>query len=452
MLLTQAWINCKTKLLFLISPNPFYMHSGLRLLFIFSLLSCDITYAHLPEPDRVMVPLGGNTWVQGGQQEKVTNEGLLNWTTPEALVTTYVHFAGKARFKLYLRAMISATSKVEVTVGEDTRTFALTENEKGEYYLGDWWVEAAGYHTFKLRGVTKSATSFGTPTAWILEGDELDRNTSFVRNNEDNYFYWGRRGPSVHLNYPTPPNTEVEWFYNEVTVPVGQDVIGTYFMANGFAEGYFGMQVNSESERRILFSVWSPFKTDDPKAIPEEQRIKMLRKGKDVYTGEFGNEGAGGQSYLKYNWKAGNTYRFLLHGKPSEDSTTTYTAYFYAPEEGKWRIIASFKRPVTTTYLARLHSFLENFIPTTGNTSRRVYFGNQWVKARTGNWTEITECKFTADATARKGYRLDFMGGVEKGQFYLQNCGFFDGTTEIGMPFQRQSKGIEPQIPWGKLP
>ena len=31
-------------------------------------------------------------------------------------------------------------------------------------------------------------------------------------------------------------------------------------MANGFGEGYFGIQVNGPNERRVLFSVWSPFK------------------------------------------------------------------------------------------------------------------------------------------------------------------------------------------------
>lgn len=156
-----------------------------------------------------------------------------------------------------------------------------------------------------------------------------------------------------------------------------------------------------------MFSVWSPFHTDDPKSIPKDKQILLLGKGKEVYSGEFGNEGAGGQSYLKYNWKAGNTYRFLLSGKPSGDSTTTYTAYFFAPEENQWRLIASFKRPKTHTYLKRFHSFLENFIPEMGDAGREVNFGNQWVKSASGKWTELTQAKFTADATARKGYRLD---------------------------------------------
>ena len=280
----------------------------------------------------------------------------------------------------------------------------------------------------------------------------MDEVTAFVRTDEGNFYYWGRRGPSVHLNYPTPAGADVEWFYNEVTVPEGQDVLGSYFMANGFAEGYFGMQVNSATERRILFSVWSPYKTDDPKSIPDDQKIKMLRKGEDVHTGEFGNEGAGGQSYLRYNWQTGNTYRFLLQGTPSGDSTTTYTAYFFAPEQGTWRLVASFKRPHTHTYLKRLHSFLENFIPDTGDKGRRVYFGNQWIRGTSGSWAELTQARFTADATARKGYRMDYAGGSDKQRFFLQNCGFFADYTEIGKEFDRTATGRGPVVELGKLP
>ena len=59
---------------------------------------------------------------------------------------------------------------------------------------------------------------------------------------------WSRRGPSCHLGYTLPTNEDINYFYNEVTIPKGEDKIGSYFMANGFGEGYFGMQVNSETK------------------------------------------------------------------------------------------------------------------------------------------------------------------------------------------------------------
>src|SRR3546814_7623338 len=129
---------------------------------------------------------------------------------------------------------------------------------------------------------------------------------------------------------------------------------------------------SSDLERRVLFSVWSPYKTDNPDDIPEDQRIVLLRKGKEVHAGEFGNEGSGGQSYLRYPWKAGTTYRFLLHGKPDGKGNTSYTAFFYAPEIKQWKLIASFRRPQTSRWLTRFHSFLENFNPRTGDKQRLV--------------------------------------------------------------------------------
>ncbi|GHB72802.1 hypothetical protein GCM10007390_28630 [Persicitalea jodogahamensis] len=402
---------------------------------------------------RIYVPLGGNAWVESADTEKIGESGLTHWQSQKARITSYVRLAKSGKVKVFLDGEMTEGSTIKTTIGRKTITQTFDQADISTPYLGEWQIDRAGYLKIELSDLKKQAEAFGQVRGLILEGSAVDDSAAFVRNNEGNYFYWGRRGPSVHLNYHTDPLAEIEWFYNEVTVPEGQDVLGSYFMANGFAEGYFGMQVNSDTERRVLFSVWSPFKTDDPKSIPESQRITLLKRGKGVYAGEFGNEGAGGQSYLKYSWRAGQTYRFLLRGQPSGDSTTTYTAYFFAPEAGDWQLIASFKRPKTSTHLKRLHSFLENFLPETGNVSRRVYFGNQWVYTTSGGWTSLTKAKFTADATARKGYRLDYSGGVENGQFYLKNCGFFDEHTTIGQEFQIKSHDNQrPGIDFSNLP
>src|SRR5699024_1665902 len=101
-----------------------------------------------------------------------------------------------------------------------------------------------------------------------------------VADNKANHEYWGRRGQSVHLNYKLPSDIDAEWLYSELNVPAKMDPVGSYFMANGFGEGYFGMQVNGPKERRVLFSVWSPYDTNDPSEIPESKRIELLRRGR----------------------------------------------------------------------------------------------------------------------------------------------------------------------------
>jgi len=175
--------------------------------------------------------------------------------------------------------------------------------------------------------------------------------------------HWGRRGPSGNIWHHIPKGTkDIDYFYSELRVPKGQDVIGSYFVANGFNVGYFGMQVNSETERRILFSVWSPYKTDDPSEIPENERVKLLRKGDGVTHNDFGNEGSGGQSYWKYMWKTETTYGFLLKGEPSTEKPghTIYTAWFHTPDD-TWHLIASWSRPKSLPSLKGFYSFAENF-------------------------------------------------------------------------------------------
>src|SRR5690606_16539423 len=288
------------------------------------------------------------------------------------------------------------------------------------------------YVAVEFKGLSKEGEVFADIEDFKIVGSAINEGTRFVKNNEGNFFYWGRRGPSVHLGYQVPKELDVKYYYNEITVPEGEDIIGSYYMANGFTGGYFGIQVNSETERRVLFSVWSPFVTDNPNEIPEEEQIKMLKKGKDVYTGEFGNEGSGGQSYLRYNWKAGTTYKFLLKGEPIGNNHTVYTAWFFAPEEGEWQLIASFNRPKTNSWLTGFHSFLENFSPNQGIYERKVLFGNQWVITKEGQWIEVNRARFTADNTARSGFRIDYAGGkTQNGEFYLRNCGFFSDYTPI---------------------
>jgi hypothetical protein len=402
----------------------------------------------------ITIPIGGNTWSNGDKTGgSVTNNGIENWTDNNTSFTTYVRFAKTGDLKVWVNLKVPVgSSKIQISITGSSKEIDAKGATEKKYYVGEWEIPDTGYIAIQLKGISKTGNAFAEITDLEMEGTAINEHTAYTKNNEGNFFHWGRRGPSVHLNYIVPENENAEWFYNEVTVPKGQDVIGSYFMADGFGEGYFGMQVNSATERHILFSVWSPFKTDNPKDIPEDQKIQLLKKGEDVHAGEFGNEGSGGQSYMNYNWKAGNTCKFLLHGRPDNAGHTIYTAYFYAPEEGTWHLIASFRRPATNTWLKHLYSFLENFSPEQGDSERHVFFGNQWIRTDEGRWVELNKIRFTADNTGRKGYRMDYAGGVKGNEFYLRNCGFFNDYTLIDKLFERPDTQKQPQINLEKLP
>jgi hypothetical protein len=377
---------------------------------------------------KINIPVYGNTWLINKpmrSDELISETGIRGWTQESDRFRTYFRVEKTGLIQIAVMAkVISGKSKLKATFCGKSKNISLSN-------------------------IQKSSNEFAQISEVLISGEATSGKVNYVKDD----FYWGRRGPSVHLNYEVPAEAgNVRWFYNEMTIPEGNDVVGSYFMANGFSDGYFGIQVNSETERRILFSVWSPFKTDDPNAIPEDHKIKLLRKGQDVYSGEFGNEGSGGQSYRKYLWKAGTTYRFLIKGEPSENNSTDYTAYFFAPEIGKWELIASFRRPQTQTYLKRLHAFLENFIPEMGCVTRQVRYTNQWVCNTEGKWTELLRAKFTADATARKESRLDYAGGNTGSFFFLKNCGFFSDKVPFDAWFSRSGSGKAPDINFSQLP
>lgn len=408
-------------------------------------------YKIVPGVVTIDVPLGGNSYLTAGSIGSVGAEGLINWRNPQTVFSTYFKVNKSGDLKLYLKYRADADGNViDITAKGKTFTTTLPKpkvNKDTAIYIGAIEKVDAGYVKVDFKGVTLKGTNYAVPSSLLLSGGASE-GMNFVGNFD---FYWGRRGPSVHMGYTIPSGISAEWFYNEVTIPVGQDPIGSYFMANGFAEGYFGMQVNSTTERRVLFSVWSPYETDDPSSIPPEDQVKLVEKGPGVTVGSFGNEGSGGQSYLIYNWVAGNTYKFLNRIKPAADGYSEYTAYFYAPETGSWRLIAKFLRPKIQTYYKRPHSFVENFSPNVGYIGRKATYNNQWVYTVDGRWLELTEGTFTVDGTGSGGWRMDYKGGVDNSVFFLQNCGFFDEQTSPNSKFNREPTGNPPTDVFSQL-
>ncbi len=392
--------------------------------------------------DQWTIPAGGNGYLIN----KISSpeESKTNWDSKEQkyLISFKTDKPGKVELSVRL-AVPEGKSKIKVSVGKKNFTVNATGKEFNVFKLGAIQL-VAGYCRVEFSGIQKEGPQFAVVSDLLVHSLTPGLELSYVRDNQENRYYWGRRGPSVHLNYELPKGVDIEYFYNELTVPVGQDPQGSYFMADGFGEGYFGMQVNGPEERRILFSVWSPYKTDHPGEIPESDKIRMLSKGEGVHTGEFGNEGSGGQSYFRYGWKAGSTYRFLLKGTPDGKGNTVFTAWFYAPEEAKWQLIASFSRPKTDHYLNRLHSFLENFNDKNGYLTRKGLYANQWCRDKYGNWFPLAKARFTGDDIAKRGYRLDYAGGTEGNGFYLKNGGFFDENVVLNSSFELKTVPSSP--------
>ena len=396
-----------------------------------------------PPSTTIAVPLAGNGYITqpaSGASETITDNGLGNWVNAGSIASTYFRLGQTGQLNVAIKAKVpSGSSSVKVSVNGTAFTINLSGKDYKTYFAGTVNITNAGYVKVDLQGVSKTGTYFSDVSDILIGGSATTANVVFA--NDPQNFYWSRRGPSCHLNYTTPAGGK-EYFYSELTIPAGEDKIGSYFMANGFGEGYMGIQVNSATERRVLFSVWDP----------ATGQTTLLRKGADVTAGRFGGEGTGGQSYMIFNWQTATTYKFLTRGKPDGAGNTVYTSWFFAPEVGNWRLIATWTRPVTNKYLTGFHGFLENFNPDQSYQGRKANWSNQWVRLTSGTWSEITEFKFTVDATGTNKQRLDYAGGVENGKFFLQMGGFFANNVIPNLIFTKTATGQQPTVDLDTLP
>ena len=338
-------------------------------------------------------------------------------------------------------------AKLQVQLDSTGKSYEINVNKSSDFVtvpVGTFSIPEARYHYIQINGISKTGSHFPDIESVIISGPaakDLEYNLSEYKG-----------APSTHLWYQYPKDSTIAWFYNEVTIPVGVNSPNAYYMTNGFSGGYSGIQLNSATERRFIFSVWSNYSTNDPKEIPADYAITLIKKGTDVFTGEFGNEGSGGHSHLVFPWKQGITYKILIGAKPKGDHTI-YSCYYFAPENGKWELMAIWDKTKTDGKLfSGLYSFVENF-GDNGNDFFKADYGNQWICTPSGTWIELTKCFLTTTASPQKHQRYDYGAGVENNQFYMFTGGFKEmNNLAPHTMIERKPNGVHPDIDFNNLP
>ena len=412
-----------------------------KILYLVSLVVASLFVLPAVAQSETVVTLSANGYVTAGPEKNAFIDEqrceLRNWNNPETVVSFYFRVEKSGKMDVALKA--KGHSKIEVSLLGKKKKIKLDSDGLELVKVGAFKVKEPGYIKMDVRGLKiKAGEDFGN-VAEVIVGGEV---APVVCVSPEFSTHFGRRGPSVHLGY-TLPKENVEWFYNEIIVPEEGDIPSSYYMACGFGQGYFGMQNNAPHKRRVLFSVWSPFETDNPADIPDSLRVQLVKKGENVKVNDFGNEGSGGQSYMHYDWKAGERCRFLMGVHPDGGNSTVYTAYFYDNHQNKWVLVASWRRPKTTTWYTNAHSFLENFNPVMGYISRKACYTNQWARTADGKWIPVTQARFTCDATGHHRQRLDYNGGVEGENFFLTMGGFFNDYMKSGTRLERKGNVTE---------
>lgn len=361
--------------------------------------------------------------------------GITGWKSDKLHVSWFgeLKVAGKLTATVALEASKGGSPKFRLTIGGEQHEAVA---KGGSVAFGEYSVAKPGYVRFELTSLNGSRETGGIE-ALVLDGAAVE-NAHF--NMEPR-----RNAASVHLMYPTPKEAKIAMFYNEVTAV--EDPVATYYMACGFSRGYFGMQVNSPTERRIIFSVWDAAtgqSAKDRSTVSKDDQTQLLAKGEGVQASVFGNEGTGGHSHLVYPWKTGQAQRFVVTAKPDGDHTI-YTGYWFQPDKQRWLLMASFRAPKDGGWLRGLYSFSEDFDEANGHLHRKALYGPQWIRPGESPWQELTEAKFSCDATG-KADRLDRFMGVENGRFFLSHGGFVPGFTKFSESFTRPAAGSAPVI------
>jgi hypothetical protein len=242
---------------------------------------------------------------------------------------------------------------------------------------------------------------------------------------------------SVHLGYPAAEGVA---FYTEAKVEKSAE--GTYFMTCGWGKGYFGIQELGNGKKIVLFSVWDPTNGDDPKKVPEERKVKLLHKDPEVRVGRFGNEGTGGQSFYDYDWKIGETYRFLVTAKADGKNRTAYSGYFFNPEKKQWKHLVTFateSQELLKGYYSFVEDFRRNRISTTK--TRTAIFSNGWVKTTKGDWVALNKARFTGDSNPV----LNIDAGRREESFFLSTGGDIENkTTKLRELIEKQTTQTAP--------
>lgn len=378
----------------------------------------------------------------------ISARGLIKWDDSKTFSRTFFYPQQKGTIHVALKLKSwNGNSKLKVQLDRSGKSYVIHVNETDDFItvpVGTFYIPDARYHYIQINGISKTGNNFPDIESIVIS----DPAAKDLKYNLSEY----KGAPSTHLWYEYPKDSTIAWFYNEVTIPVGVNSSNAYYMTNGFSGGYSGIQLNSATERRFIFSVWSNYSTNDPKEIPADYAITLIKKGKDVFTGEFGNEGSGGHSHIVFPWKNGATYKILIGAKPAGDHTI-YSCYYWTPESGKWKLMAIWDKTKTGGKLfSGLYSFVENF-GSNGNDFFKADYGNQWVCTPSGTWIELTKCRLTTTASPKKHQRYDYGAGVEDNKFYMYTGGFKKlNNLSPGSVIERKANGIAPKIDFASLP
>lgn len=359
-----------------------------------------------------------------------TRDVVSGWSDSGRSVVWYL-YQTKGRYDLFFDTKVEKDTNTVFALnvsacyelGFSELTKPLIMNGTGNFdtvFAASINIPQTGYYRYELKPETAPGNAI---TIRSLVFNALDSNAQV---NHTDY----QSSPSVHLSFGTtePTTRSYDWIYEEILVPEGGDPLATYYMSLGFFRGYMGIQTNSDTERRVLFSVWDSKDADSDKTMVAADFVSLVDKGKETTVNSFGNEGTGGQSYVKTaDWKTGKPVKFLMNVRRMGNNSVLFSAWYCADESDGWKYVATWRAPHEQKMFDGFYSFIENYGYTNGQLPRKAYYYNAWGKENeSGKWVNFNKVGFS-HTDGREGQRVDYEQGVSKehpGRFYMASGGY----------------------------
>ncbi|MCH5718029.1 DUF5077 domain-containing protein [Niabella hibiscisoli] len=271
------------------------------------------SFTRIMADDRILinVPTGGNSYITAGSKPgaKINHYspyGITSWIHLSTVISTYVKIKNTGTLNVGIRAKGPQTNTIRLTVnGQSFSKSIPAATAYTDHYFGTVNITDTGYIKIDIQGTTRAGSIVADVMDIMIGGDATAVAPVYAAEPSTTPgagFYWVRRGSSLNLSF-AKPSGNYQWMYHELMVPAGNDPIGTYYMSNGFSGGYMGIQVNSETERRVLFSVWNPSDMSNGGTV-------VVKTGDNVAGGSFSGEGEGTNTIFPFQWITGNKYGF----------------------------------------------------------------------------------------------------------------------------------------------
>jgi hypothetical protein len=387
----------------------------------------------------VSVPVGGVE----------TRDVVSDWKDKNASVV-WIVYQTPGNYELFFKTIVNANKKLhfELKISGTYKDSGLNPIDKEIVFDGTGKedsllsakinVPKTGYFRYELKPVSDP------DDAIIIKSLVFKSSTPGAHVNHTDY----QSSPSVHLSFSTTDTTtkQYNWIYEEILVPKGGDPLATYYMSLGFFRGYMGIQTNSPTERRVLFSVWDSKDAEKDKSITVHDYVSLVDKGEYTTVNSFGGEGTGGQSYVKTaNWKTEVPVKFLMNILKQDNNSVIISAW-YKTEGQDWIYVATWRAPKEQKVFNGFYSFIENFGYPNGQQRREAYYYNAWGKdVGTNKWVNFNKVRFT-NTDGKEGQRVDFEQGVSAkfpDRFYMSSGGYTPTLkTENQLPLQKKQPDL----------